>query len=154
MQTQALEREFLYNGAKLTDPSAAFTLEQVRDFYANTYPEIVNAEIEGPKIVGNKNIFTFRRAVGTKGSGAEALKTQVTANGRTYIAGVGVGPTSVASDPDVRSKIEAVLGTEKALPPAIRAYLQELDRFASAHACPLLDEEIAFVGALFARYAS
>jgi PRTRC genetic system protein C len=154
MQTQALEREFRYNGAKLTDPSAAFTLEQVRDFYANTYPEIVNAEIEGPEIVGNKNVFTFRRAVGTKGSEAGTIKTQVAADGRTYIAGIGEGVTSAAIEPDVRLKIEAVLGTEKPLPPAIHAYLEELDRFASAHACPLLDEEIAFVAALFARYAA
>lgn len=69
MKTETLTREFRYNGAKLTDPSPAFSLQQVRDFYGNTYPEIVNAEIEGPEVVGNKNVFTFRRAVGTKGAG-------------------------------------------------------------------------------------
>lgn len=68
MKTETLSREFRYNGAKLTDPSPAFSLAQVRDFYGNTYPEIVNAEIEGPEVVGNKNVFTFRRAVGTKGA--------------------------------------------------------------------------------------
>src|SRR5471032_913510 len=68
MKTESLAREFRYNGAKLTDPSPKFTLQQVRDFYANTYPEIVNAEIEGPEAVANKNVYTFRRAVGTKGS--------------------------------------------------------------------------------------
>jgi PRTRC genetic system protein C len=69
MKTETLTREFRYNGAKLTDPSPAFSLQQVRDFYGNTYPEIVNAEIDGPEVVGNKNVFTFRRAVGTKGAG-------------------------------------------------------------------------------------
>jgi PRTRC genetic system protein C len=68
MQTENLIREFRYNGAVLADPSPAFSLQQVRDFYGNTYPEIVNAEIEGPGIIGNKNVYTFRRAVGTKGA--------------------------------------------------------------------------------------
>ncbi|WP_175681181.1 PRTRC system protein C [Burkholderia cenocepacia] len=68
MQTETLIREFRYNGARLTDPSPAFSLHQVRDFYGNTYPEIVNAEIEGPEVIGNRNVYTFRRAVGTKGA--------------------------------------------------------------------------------------
>lgn len=69
MQVQTLTREFRYNGVKLADPSPKFTLQQVRDFYANTYPEIVNAEIEGPDLQGQIQVFTFRRAVGTKGAG-------------------------------------------------------------------------------------
>ncbi|WP_063923100.1 PRTRC system protein C [Cupriavidus basilensis] len=68
MQVNILSREFRYNGVKLADPSPSFTLAQVRDFYANTYPEIVNAEIEGPELQGEKHIFSFRRAVGTKGN--------------------------------------------------------------------------------------
>lgn len=127
MQTQTLDREFKYNGAKLTDPSPTFTLQQVRDFYANTYPEIVNAEIEGPDVIGNRNVFTFRRAVGTKGSGAAA--------------------------PDVRVQIDAILRSN-GVPHPVRAYLNETDRFATAHACPLLDEEIEFIGALFNRYVA
>lgn len=68
MQVQTLKREFRYNGVKLADPSPTFTLAQVRDFYANTYPEIVNAEIEGPELQGEMQIYSFRRAVGTKGN--------------------------------------------------------------------------------------
>jgi PRTRC genetic system protein C len=67
MNIQQLEREFSYNGVRLADPAPAMTLQQVRDFYANIYPEIVSADIEGPKQIGNKTIYTFRRAVGTKG---------------------------------------------------------------------------------------
>ncbi len=67
MEIQALEREFRYNGVRLADPNPDFTLEQVRDFYANVYPEIVSADIDGPESTANKNIYTFRRAVGTKG---------------------------------------------------------------------------------------
>lgn len=67
MKTEALQREFRYNSVKLADPAPAFTVQQVRDFYANTYPEIVNADIEGPEMAGSKQVYTFRRAVGTKG---------------------------------------------------------------------------------------
>jgi PRTRC genetic system protein C len=126
MQTEALAREFHYNGAKLTDPSPTFTLQQVRDFYANTYPEIINAEIEGPDVIGSKNVFTFRRAVGTKGSATTEI--------------------------DVRVQVDAILACSR-VPHSVRVYLTETDRFASAHACPLLDEEVVFIGALFERYA-
>ncbi|MGP8437145.1 PRTRC system protein C [Paraburkholderia fungorum] len=128
MKTETLTREFRYNGAKLADPSPAFSLAQVRDFYGNTYPEIVNAEIEGPEVVGNKNVFEFRRAVGTKGAEDELLS--------------------------VRQKIDAVLTCATPMPIAIRTYLQQVERFTTAHVCPLLDEEVKFVEALHARYVA
>lgn len=67
MEIQNLTREFNYNGVRLADPSPTLTLAQVRDFYSNVYPEIISADIEGPKNVGANAIYTFRRAVGTKG---------------------------------------------------------------------------------------
>lgn len=69
MQAQELIREFTYNSVKLADPNPTFNLTQVRDFFAAVYPEIINADIDGPEIVGNKNVYKFRRAVGTKGGG-------------------------------------------------------------------------------------
>jgi PRTRC genetic system protein C len=125
MQIETLSREFSYNGAKLADPAPAFTLQQVRDFYSQTYPELTNAEIEGPVVKGNRNVYTFRRAVGTKGA-----------------------------DPftDVRTQIDAILAHGRAVPAQIRSYLLEVDRFSAAHVCPLLDAEIAFIGALFSHY--
>lgn len=127
MQIENLQREFSYNGAKLADPAPTFTLQQVRDFYSQTYPELTNAEIEGPVVKGNRNVYTFRRAVGTKGN-----------------------------DPfvDVRAQIDAILDHGRAVPTQIRSYLLEVDRFSTAHVCPLLDAEIAFIGALFAHYRS
>lgn len=68
MEVQASIREFKYNGVALNDPGAQFSLEQVREFYATLYPEIVNASIEGPTTEGNKVVYEFRRAVGTKGA--------------------------------------------------------------------------------------
>ena len=67
MEISATEREFRYNAVKLGDPSLVLTLVQVRDFYSNVYPEIISADIEGPELVGGKQIYTFKRAVGTKG---------------------------------------------------------------------------------------
>ncbi|MBR8316036.1 PRTRC system protein C [Burkholderia dolosa] len=127
MQIETLQREFSYNGAKLADPAPTFTLQQVRDFYSQTYPELTNAEIEGPVIKGNRNIYTFRRAVGTKG-------------GDPFV--------------DVRTQIDAILAHGRAVPSQIRSYLLEVDRFSAAHVCPLLDAEIAFIGALFVHYGS
>jgi len=69
MQIQELIRTFKYNSVKLADPNPAFTLVQVRDFFANIYPEIISADIEGPEVIGNANVYSFRRAVGTKGGG-------------------------------------------------------------------------------------
>lgn len=68
LKIERATREFRYNGIPLTDPNPAMTAEQVRDFYANVYPEIVSAAIEGPEAKGAKAVYTFRRAVGTKGA--------------------------------------------------------------------------------------
>ncbi|MDX8121599.1 PRTRC system protein C [Janthinobacterium sp. GMG2] len=67
MQIEKLIREFRYNGVVLQDPNSTFNLVQVRDFYATVYPEIISADIEGPEQLGAKSVYTFRRAVGTKG---------------------------------------------------------------------------------------
>ncbi len=67
MEINKLVRAFRYNGVRLVDPSRDFSLNQVRDFYANVYPEITSADIEGPEQVGAEQIYTFRKAVGTKG---------------------------------------------------------------------------------------
>jgi len=84
MDIQKLTREFRYNGVVLADPAPSFSLPQVRDFYANVYPEITSADIEGPEQVGGKQIYTFRRAVGTKGAGraAERALQRLRAGGR------------------------------------------------------------------------
>lgn len=68
MEVQHTIREFTYNGVALPDPGAQFSIEQVREFFSALYPDIVNAAIEGPKNVGNKLVYEFRRAVGTKGA--------------------------------------------------------------------------------------
>jgi PRTRC genetic system protein C len=65
---QKLLRSFAYNGIALPDPGSDLTPEQVRDVYSATYPEITTASIEGPEQKGERLVYTFRRAVGTKGA--------------------------------------------------------------------------------------
>lgn len=67
MQTTLLEREFRYNAVRLADPAPAMSLPQVRDFFSNIHPELTSADIEGPELINGKHVYTFRRAVGTKG---------------------------------------------------------------------------------------
>jgi PRTRC genetic system protein C len=66
IETTELQRVFRYNSVELPDPGG--TADEVRELYSATYPEIVNAAIEGPEEKDGKLVYTFRRAVGTKGA--------------------------------------------------------------------------------------
>jgi PRTRC genetic system protein C len=67
VEVKKLERVFLFNGAKLPDPNPEFTIEQVRDMYVNSIPELATAAVEGPSPVNGTMQYTFTRAVGAKG---------------------------------------------------------------------------------------
>lgn len=67
VKIQKLERVFLFNGAKLPDPNPEFSVEQVRDMYVNTYPELATAAVEGPTPASGAMQYVFSRAVGAKG---------------------------------------------------------------------------------------
>ncbi|WP_018079119.1 PRTRC system protein C [Thiobacillus denitrificans] len=67
MNVQQLVRSFSYSGITLPDPGAQLSVEEVKDVFAATYPELTSASIEGPETVGTKMVYTFKRAVGTKG---------------------------------------------------------------------------------------
>jgi PRTRC genetic system protein C len=56
---QRLERTFLFNGAKLPAPNPEFSVEQVRDMFVNTYPELATAAIEGPTPVSGAMQYVF-----------------------------------------------------------------------------------------------
>ncbi|WP_296228553.1 PRTRC system protein C [Ralstonia sp. UBA689] len=99
MQTTQLTREFRYNGVRLADPSPNFTLEQVRDFYANTYAGILNADIEGPAVEGAQQVYTFRRAVGTKGNDLATLRQLIADDAVGGAPRVKLIPTSQLNHP-------------------------------------------------------
>jgi PRTRC genetic system protein C len=67
MHVEQMEREFTYNGVRLPDPGSQLSVDQVRETYAAAYPEIVTASVEGPEAVGNKLVYCFSRAIGSKG---------------------------------------------------------------------------------------
>ncbi len=67
MNIKVIEREFLYHGTSLADPNPKFSIEEVRSFYANQFPELTTASISGPETVGDRLRYRFERAIGSKG---------------------------------------------------------------------------------------
>lgn len=73
MKTEHLVRAFTHSGREYADPDPKLTPEEVKEFYAGIYPELTNAEIEGPEHKGTKAVYEFRKAVGTKGNTSSAM---------------------------------------------------------------------------------
>jgi PRTRC genetic system protein C len=67
MQIQKTERIFRYSGLILPDPNSSFDIESVRSVYSSSYPELTTAAVTGPELVDGQLVYTFTRAVGTKG---------------------------------------------------------------------------------------
>jgi PRTRC genetic system protein C len=66
LKVETLTREFAYNGVKLPDPNPELSVEEVRDMYVATYPELATVAVEGPSPVNGRMQYTFTRAVGVK----------------------------------------------------------------------------------------
>jgi PRTRC genetic system protein C len=66
-----LERVFSFRDKeqdiKLADPSPSFSPEAVLNFYAQTYPILTTASIEGPVINDDALQYKFVSQIGTKG---------------------------------------------------------------------------------------
>ena len=67
VKVQALTRSFSFNGVDLPDPAPTMSTLDVRDLYSATYPELTTATIEGPEVRGDRLVYSFQRAAGTKG---------------------------------------------------------------------------------------
>ena len=69
--TTSLVRSFSFKDKeqeiKLADPSSSFSPEAVLNFYAQTYPILVTAKIEGPEIKDDAIQYQFVSTIGTKG---------------------------------------------------------------------------------------
>lgn len=69
--TTTLERIFTFRDKqqdiKLADPSSSFSPEAVLNFYAQTYPILTTATIEGPVINDDAVQYKFVSQIGTKG---------------------------------------------------------------------------------------
>lgn len=65
---EVLPRVFLHGTARLVDPDPALTPDAVKTMYAAAgYPDLTNAALAGPEIKDGYRVYTFKRAVGTKG---------------------------------------------------------------------------------------
>lgn len=66
-----LERVFFFKEKgqeiRLSDPSLSFSPEAVLNFYAQTYPILTTANIEGPVIKDDAVNYEFKTQIGTKG---------------------------------------------------------------------------------------
>jgi PRTRC genetic system protein C len=66
-----LERVFSFRDKQqdiqLADPSPSFSPEAVLNFYAQTYPILTTATIEGPVINNDAVQYKFISQIGTKG---------------------------------------------------------------------------------------
>ena len=67
MQASIVSREFTWNGVKIPDPDRKLSPEEVRAVLATMYPDIATATITGPEAVGNRLLYRFVAAIGTKG---------------------------------------------------------------------------------------
>jgi PRTRC genetic system protein C len=67
LRASQLARSFAFLGLKLPDPNPKLTVEEVRSFYSAQYPDLATASTTGPEVVGDKLVFRFERAIGTKG---------------------------------------------------------------------------------------
>lgn len=67
----ALDRVFYFKDnnqdIKLADPDDSLSPEAVLNFYSNTYPLLVTAKIEGPRIKDDEVQYKFVSTMGTKG---------------------------------------------------------------------------------------
>ena len=79
MTAAALPRVFRYNSVELEDPGPEHDPVDVRNLYSATYPEITSAAIEGPEVKDGKRVYTFRKAVGTKGADLRPLLEAIAA---------------------------------------------------------------------------
>lgn len=74
------------NGNPLTDPDPSLSPAAVKDFWAAMYPELLNAEVQGPVNKDGELTYTFHRTTGTKGAAAKGSTQKVRAKLPAHVA--------------------------------------------------------------------
>lgn len=62
-----MARKFIYDGNPLDDPDPSMSVEDVRQFFANVFPELFNAS-HTEKKDGEDTVITFAKRLGVKGA--------------------------------------------------------------------------------------
>jgi PRTRC genetic system protein C len=70
-EIKQVERLFYFNQGgtnhTLPDPNPEMTPHEVKKFYAARFPDLINANIEGPRTKNDRLEFTFTGNIGVKG---------------------------------------------------------------------------------------
>lgn len=61
-----MQRELTYNGVKLHDPGAEFSVEEIQEMHSAQYPGLLNAIVESEE-VGDLVRYKFVKSVSVKG---------------------------------------------------------------------------------------
>lgn len=67
LHAAAVNRLFKYGGRVFPDPDPQMSPEQVKAFYSHIHADLLTAQVEGGEFDGDTQVFSFRRAIGTKG---------------------------------------------------------------------------------------
>lgn len=102
------KRVFKYDNMVLDDPDPKMTPEQVKEFYAEIYPELTQAGIEGPEQAsdGATVEYEFDKAVGTKGISVEEIAKGKHFRGMT-------GPVMTEQDFMDIAEVAAIIGKDR-----------------------------------------
>ena len=66
VKTTTLRRNFYLNGRRIADPNPDLSIDGVRQFYVDTYPELNNASFT-EEVTPTEHKVVFSAAVGHKG---------------------------------------------------------------------------------------
>lgn len=71
LKVSGLERTFSFRKGnsviRLADPDPSWSADDVMNYYANTYPELTTATVQGPVIRNDTAEYEFKTTIGTKG---------------------------------------------------------------------------------------
>lgn len=67
MEITQAQRIFKYKDKEFADPNPTMTPKQVLNFYANDYPELLNASINAGEFQDNKLVYEIKAVLGQKG---------------------------------------------------------------------------------------
>lgn len=104
MKISTVSRVFYLDNLTLPDPDPSWDPEKVKDFYADAYPELTQAEVEGPKHTPEGDIYTFKTVYGTKGA-AKTISVEDLAGGHFPRQGEDSRVTITKSSMDIARRL-------------------------------------------------
>lgn len=70
-QVKSAKRQFIFEkdgkDINLPDPHKNMSVQEVINHYSSTHPELITANVQGPKMEGETAVYRFTTVLGTKG---------------------------------------------------------------------------------------